>query len=197
MVIELGNTLLSEEIIKKEFVCNLKACKGQCCVQGDAGAPLEESELEELELNYDKIKPYLNDSGRESIAKQGLFTDDVDGEKVTTLVENKECAYAVFDDSGVASCGIEKSWLDGQSSFRKPISCHLYPIRLRKLNDYTALNYDRWPICSDACKLGKELKVPIYKFAKDALIRKFGESYYLELENMAESYASKINHTKK
>lgn len=185
LLISIDNTLVSDEIISEEFVCNISKCKGECCVAGEAGAPLEKDEVTFLEKNYSKIKPFLNKKGIKSIESQGVFVKGLDGDLETPLVEGKECAYTVFSDSGVASCGIEKAHQQGVISFQKPISCHLYPIRVQNYESMTAVNYHSWSICSDACSLGKSLKVPVYVFVKTALIRKFGEKWYSELTEHA------------
>ena len=184
-MISIDNTLVSDQIISEEFVCNISKCKGECCVAGEAGAPLEKDEVTFLEKNYSKIKPFLNKKGIKSIESQGVFVKGLDGDLETPLVEGKECAYTVFSDSGVASCGIEKAHQQGVISFQKPISCHLYPIRVQNYESMTAVNYHSWSICSDACSLGESLKIPIYVFVKTALIRKFGEKWYSELTEHA------------
>jgi len=176
--------LLSEDIFEKNFVCNLNACKGACCWEGDLGAPLEEDELEILANIFDDIKPYLSDEGLYAIEKQGLFQKENE-EYATTLINNGPCAYIYYDDQGIAGCAIEKAWMEGKTDFRKPISCHLYPIRLRYLPDYIALNYDRWDICKAACSQGDALQVPVYKFLKQAIERKFGENFYQKLEDLS------------
>jgi hypothetical protein len=184
-MLAIKGTLVSEELIEKKFVCDLHACKGGCCVKGDYGAPLEEDELPELDKIYDTVKPYLSDEGRRAIEKQGKYLRYEKKEWVTPLINGRECAYTVFE-SGVAKCGIEKAHFDGKIDFRKPVSCHLYPVRINKMkNSVEAVNYDKWSICKPACKLGDQLKVPLYKFLKDSLIRKFGEDWYEELEAAA------------
>jgi len=185
LLISIDNTLVSDQIISEEFVCNISKCKGECCVAGEAGAPLEKDEVTFLEKNYSKIKPFLSQKGIKSIESQGVFVKGLDGDLETPLVEGKECAYTVFSDSGVASCGIEKAYQQGVISFQKPISCHLYPIRVQNYESMTAVNYHSWSICSDACSLGESLKVPVYVFVKTALIRKFGEKWYSELTEHA------------
>ena len=185
LLISIDNTLVSDEIISEEFVCNISKCKGECCVAGEAGAPLEKDEVTFLEKNYSKIKPFLNKKGIKSIESQGVFVKGLDGDLETPLVEDKECAYTVFSDSGVVSCGIEKAYQQGVISFQKPISCHLYPVRVQNYESMTAVNYHSWSICSDACSLGESLKIPIYVFVKTALIRKFGERWYSELTEHA------------
>lgn len=186
-MIQIGKALISEEIIEKEFVCNLSACKGACCVDGDAGAPLDENELQILIDIYPKVKPFLRKEGVQAIEEQGLFTTS-DGEYETTLIDGKDCAYVIFDDNETALCGIEEAYNQGEVNWKKPISCHLYPIRVRDYTEFSAVNYHKWEICDDACSLGKELQVPVYKFVKQALIRRFGEDWYSELEKTADEY---------
>ena len=183
-MIELDGKLLSADIFKKEFVCNLGACKGACCVEGNAGAPLDEEEAKLLDQLYPKFESYLTDAGRAAVQIQGKSVQGI-GELETPLINGKECAYTVFEKDGTASCGIEKAYIDGKIAWKKPISCHLYPIRIAKYTDFEALNYDRWSICSAACSLGEELKVPVYQFLKEPLIRKYGPDFYNELENVA------------
>ncbi|MFC4873660.1 DUF3109 family protein [Negadavirga shengliensis] len=181
-MIIVGNAVLSDDIKEKFFVCDLEKCKGACCVEGDAGAPLSDEETRLLEKAYADIAPYLTDEGREAIRKKGTWEIDMEGEKGTTTVGNNgACAYAIRDRNGVLKCGIEQAYSEGKTAFRKPISCHLYPIRITKYDQYDALNYDRWHICDPACTLGQALGVPLYKFLKDALIRKYGESWYRSL----------------
>jgi len=180
--------LVSEELFDKQFVCDLNACKGVCCVEGDAGAPLSNEEANILEEELDNIRPFLRKEGLEAISKEGVFSIDSDGDMVTPLVEGKECAYVVFEENGLASCGIEKAWKAGKTDFRKPISCHLYPVRAAQVSEYTALNYHKWGICSAACTLGEQLKVPVYVFVKDALVRAYGKPWYDELSVAAEAW---------
>ena len=187
-MLQIGNTLVSLDILDNNFVCDLEKCKGECCVSGDSGAPLEEEETAELEAAWPVVKDYLQEEGRESVATYGLYLRDSDGDLVTPLINgNRECAFTIFEN-GIAKCAIEKAYLEGKISFRKPVSCHLYPIRIQKLTNYDAVNYDRWEICKAACKLGDKLKVPVYKFLKEPLIRKYGEKWYNELEFAADIY---------
>lgn len=185
-MIELGKTLLSDDIKEQFFVCNLEKCKGACCVEGDLGAPLEEDELDILVEIYDKVKPYLSKEGVEAIETQGAYVLDEDKEYSTPTVNGKECAYAIYDDRGILKCAIEQAHIDGKIDYKKPISCHLYPIRVTQYEEFSALNYDRWDICSPACDLGSSLNVPVYKFLKDPLIRKYGEEWYMELVRIIE-----------
>jgi len=184
-MIQIGKTLVSEDVLEKEFVCNISACKGECCVAGDAGAPVLESEITQLNEVYPKIKHLLRKEGVEAIEKQGTYTTSEFGDHETTLVNNKECAFVLFDDKGITSCGIEKAYNDGLVSFKKPISCHLYPVRIQDYAEFSAVNYSSWDICDDACTLGKTLQVPVYKFLKEALINRFGKHWYTELEKVA------------
>jgi len=185
---QLGKTIISEDILDKQFVCNIDACKGECCVAGEAGAPVTEEETAILKSIYPLIKGFLRQVGNDAIEKEGVFTTNPIGDFETTLVNGKECAYAVFDNKGVAGCAIEQAYNQGVVSFQKPISCHLYPIRIQEYKTLTAINYHSWPICNDACTLGKKLKTPTYQFAKTALIRKFGKDWYDELNQVAEEY---------
>lgn len=183
---QLGKTIVSEDIIEKEFVCNLSACKGTCCVQGEAGAPLDEKEVKILEEIYPKVKPFLRKEGIDAIEKQGTSITSDFGELETPLVNDAECAYVIFDDKGTALCAIEEAYNKDLVDWKKPISCHLYPVRVKDYSEFSAINYHKWEICDDACSLGKELQVPVYKFLKEALVRKFGKNWYMELEKVAE-----------
>tara|TARA_B110000003_G_C16619832_1_gene522720 strand:+ start:1240 stop:1821 length:582 start_codon:yes stop_codon:yes gene_type:complete len=188
---QIDDTLISEEIISEEFICNISKCKGQCCVSGSAGAPLEKEETKILEKLYSKISPFLSKKGRMAIKEQGNYVRGFDGDLETPLIENKECAYTVFDKSGVAQCGIEKAYNDGAIKWNKPISCHLYPIRVNKYPTFTAVNYHEWSVCDSACSLGAELKVPVYKFVKNALVRKFGKKWFKKLSLFAKEWRNK------
>ncbi|WP_159800329.1 DUF3109 family protein [Flavobacterium sp. MK4S-17] len=181
---QLGKTIVSEDILEKEFVCNLSACKGACCIDGDAGAPLTKEETLILEEIYPKVKPFLRKEGIAAIEGQGTWVTGTDGDLETPLIDNKDCAYVIFDGK-TALCGIEQAYNQGLVNWKKPVSCHLYPIRVKDFTEFAAVNYDRWDICSDACALGKELEVPVYKFVREALIRRFGQDWYNELEKVA------------
>jgi hypothetical protein len=185
-MILIEDTVISDDIAENFFVCDLGKCKGACCVEGDLGAPLEDVELAILEDIYEDVKPYLSAEGIRAIEAQGKYVKDFEGDYSTTTIDNKECAYAVYDEKGMLKCGIEQANIDGKTDFKKPISCHLYPIRITKYDNYHALNYDRWDICSAACTLGDKLGVPVYKFLKEPLIRAFGEEWFAELEKEVE-----------
>jgi hypothetical protein len=180
---QLGKTIVSEDIIEKDFVCNLSACKGACCINGDAGAPLEKEETTILEEIYPKVKPFLR-----NIEKVGTWVTGKDGELETPLIDGADCAYVIFDKNKTALCAIEEAYNQGEIGWKKPVSCHLYPIRVKDYSEFSAVNYDKWEICDDACTLGKELQVPVYKFVKQGLVRKFGQNWYDELEKVAEKH---------
>lgn len=182
-MIQIGNVLVADDVIAKKFVCDLEKCRGACCVGGDSGAPLEEEELGILEDIYEKVAPFLTDDGKKSIKKYGKYLIDSDGDYVTPLVNGDlECAYTTFEN-GIAKCGIEKAYEAGVVNFKKPISCHLYPIRITKMKTgVDALNYHKWELCKAACTFGKKLDVPVYQFLKNPLIRKYGEKWYEDLE---------------
>lgn len=182
---QIGKTIISEEILEQDFVCNLSACKGACCVDGNAGAPLEDHETEILVDVYSDVKPFLRPEGILAIEKQGAFVKGDDGEWETPLVNHSECAYVAFDEAGIAKCGLEEAYDQGATKWRKPVSCHMYPVRVREYSELVAVNYHKWEICDPACSLGAELKIPIYKFVREALIRKFGAEWYAELEKVA------------
>ncbi len=185
---QLGKTIVSEELIEKDFVCNLNACKGQCCVDGDAGAPLEDQETEILVDIYADVKPFLRPEGIAAIENQGAFVKGADDEWETPLIDGSECAYVIYSESNTAKCGLEEAYNQGITSWKKPVSCHLYPVRVKEYTELTAVNYHKWEICDPACALGDELKMPIYKFVKEALVRKFGQSWYDELETIAKDH---------
>jgi len=184
---QLGKTIVSEDIIKRDFVCNLTACKGACCVDGDAGAPLDNEETKILDAIYPKVKPFLRKESIETIESQGTYITTEEGYLETPLLNGADCAYVIYNEKKVALCAIEEAYNQGEIDWKKPVSCHLYPIRVSEYTEFSAVNYNKWHICDDACTLGKELQVPIYKFVKQALIRKFGEDWYMELEKIAKT----------
>ena len=189
-MIQIEDKIISQEIFDQQFVCDLNACKGACCVEGDSGAPLLKNEAKELEKSYSIIRKYLSADGKEAIKKQGFSVIDSDNDLTTPLINNRECAY-VFNDSGVTKCAIEKAYLEDEISFIKPISCHLYPIRITEYEEFDAVNYESNKICSPACKLGELLKVSVFRFLKEPLIRKYGKSFYTELEVVEKSLQKK------
>lgn len=183
-MIQVDDVILSSELFTTHFVCDLTSCKGACCVEGDAGAPLEFEEIEQLEDHLEEILPFLTAKGKQRIEEQGVFEVDTDGEYVTPLNDGKECAFTTFDDKGIAKCGIEEAYRSGKTNFMKPLSCHLYPIRVSRLGEYDALNYHQWDICKPACDCGIKLKVKVYEFLKQPLITKYGKAWYDQLKEV-------------
>ena len=186
----IGNVLVSLDIFEQKFLCNLEKCKGMCSVEGVAGAPVEKEEAEILARIIPTIKPYLRLEGWQAIEEQGPVVTDHDGELVTPLVKTEECAYAIFED-GIAKCAIERAYFANQVNFRKPISCHLYPIRIKQMDNLEALNYHEWDICRSAVRYGRQEGMPVYRFVREALIRRYGEDWYRELQETANAYYEK------
>ena len=189
----IGNTLVSIDLIERYFVCDLEICKGQCCIDGDAGAPLLNEEKETLDENINAILPLLPPGGKKAIKENGTAYIDNDGDLVTTLVEGCNCAFTVFTSDGTCLCGLEKGYREGKLPFLKPSSCSLYPVRLQKVGDMTDVNLHRWKICKCAEKKGKELGVRAYEFLKEPLIRKFGQEWYDELQHIADEWLRQKN----
>lgn len=185
-MLQIDDKIMSLDVIEKRFVCDLGACKGACCVEGDSGAPLDMDELELIEEVYPIVHPYMREEGIDAVERQGAYTIDSDGDYVTPLINNKECAFVIFED-GVAKCAIEKAYFDKLIDWRKPVSCHLYPIRIKKYKDFDAVNYDKSDICKAAVKSGNDSGVVVYEFVKDALVRKYGEEFYSKLDYAAKN----------
>jgi hypothetical protein len=182
-MLQIDDKVISLDLFEKHFCCNLDKCLGACCVYGDSGAPVEPDEWEQMENDLPAIMPYLTDEGRKVIDKHGAAVIDGDGELVTPLIgDREECAFAYFNEKGVCLCGIEKAWTERKTAFRKPVSCHLYPIRIKQFSELTALNYDRWSVCAPARECGLAEKLPVFRFLREPLIRKFGEEFYNQLE---------------
>jgi len=179
-MIQVEDKIISLDVFEKQFVCDLNACKGACCVEGDSGAPLTVEEEKKLNTIYEKVKPYMREEGISEIEKMGVAVFDSEGELTTPLVNNRECAFVTFEN-GITKCTIEKAYLDDKIEFKKPISCHLFPIRIKEYCDFDAVNYEEFKICEPACKCGSKLEVPVYVFLKEPLIRKYGEAWYKEL----------------
>jgi len=180
-MIAIDDTLISDDLNEVYFTCDLGKCHGACCVEGDAGAPLDEEEIGVLEDIMDKVRPLMTDAGMKVVDESGVFDYDAGGNFVTPLVNDCECAF-VYMDFGVAKCVIEKAYYAGLISFKKPISCHLYPIRITKFQDFEALNYHKWPICDRALVKGRREEVRVYEFLKEPLIRKYGKDWYDKLD---------------
>lgn len=192
VLIAIDNILVSDQVIEEQFVCDLLKCKGGCCEDGDAGAPLEKEEMDHLNKIYELVKPYLTAAGIKEIESRGRYNYDVEFGWVTPTIEGKMCAYGFKDEKGIIKCGIEQAYLDGKTTWKKPVSCHLYPIKTSKTRTNEIVNYEpRETMCRPACIQGKRLKVPAYVFLKEALIRKYGKDFYGALEEVAEKYFEK------
>lgn len=188
-MIEIDGKIISADIITEKFLCDLGKCRGICCVEGNAGAPLEADEERALAEEYAAFKPCMTAEGIAEIERQGLAVVDDDGDLVTPLVGDAECAYSYSAD-GVTLCAIEKAWAEGRTSFRKPVSCHLYPIRVTRFGDGSlGLNYHRWAVCEGARVSGRERGVPMFRMLREAIVRRFGEEFFEALE-AAEKYIS-------
>jgi hypothetical protein len=185
-MLEIGKTLVNLDLINSNFTCNLAVCKGACCVTGDSGAPLEEYEVEKLGAIYPALKPFLSEESVRTIDELGTSVIDIEKDMVTPLNNGKECSYTVFEN-GIARCAIEKAYLEGIIDFRKPISCYLYPVRIRKYREFDAVNYDRWEICRPAIKQGDDLHMPVYHFCKNALSQLYGDAWFNMLETAAKN----------
>jgi hypothetical protein len=192
MIIELGNTLISDEIFTNHFVCHLDKCKGACCIEGDRGAPLENNEIELISRNIDKIKNHMVPEAIELLEKEGFSEGEEIDDPASNCLPNGACIFS-YIENGIIGCAIEKAYSLNEIEFNKPISCHLYPIRLGKVGDKESLNYHEWNICKPACAYGKDLNVPLFSFLKPPLIRKFGETWYNELELVYEEYKNQFH----
>jgi hypothetical protein len=193
-MIAIDNVLVSDEIVNAQFVCDLTRCKGACCVDGDAGAPLQKDELDKINQVYSAVLPYLNNESKKELERQGRYVYDKEYGWVTPTIGSKICVYGIRDKDGIVKCGIEQAYIDGKIKWKKPISCHLFPVITKnsKHSDNVYVNYEpREDNCKAACALGKKLKVPVYVFLKDALIRKFGQKFYDALTATAEHLNNK------
>lgn len=180
-MVQIGDKIVSFDVFEKQFVCDLSACKGACCVEGDAGAPLTDDEVALLPTIYDQVKPYMQEKGKEAVETLGFSVIDGDGDQTTPLIDHKECAFVSFDKEGIAMCTIEQAHNDGKIEFKKPISCHLFPIRIKEYRDFEAVNYEAIDICKPACECGQKLEIPVYRFLKEPLIRRYGLTWYNDL----------------
>ena len=185
-MIQIDDTIISIDCLKEKFCCDLEACQGACCIEGDAGAPVELDEVAEIENALPAVWPMLSASAQAVIDKQGVVYTDEEGDLVTSIVNGRDCVFTCYDEKGCCYCALEKAYREGKTSFYKPVSCHLYPIRLDKIGNCVALNYNRWNICKMAVLKGQQLNLPVYRFLKEPLIRRFGEAWYKELEAAVE-----------
>ena len=185
-MLQIDDTIISLDVIESQFICDLCKCKGQCCVDGESGAPLEKEENDKINEILPIIWDELSVEAQALIEVQGISYKDYDGELVTSIIKGDECVFTYFDEDGVCKCVIDKAYREGRITVPKPISCHLYPIRLQKYPNFTAVNYHKWSVCKPAVELGKREGVELYKFLKEPLIRKFGEKWYNELCTIVE-----------
>lgn len=185
-MIEIGRTIISLDVFEKHFLCDLLKCKGACCIEGDSGAPLTKEEAEIIENDFETFQDYLPKKHIKEIKKQGFSVIDSDGDLVTPLVDNRQCAYSFYDQKGILKCSIEKAFFEGKNAFRKPVSCHLFPIRITEYKRFDAVNYQELDICKPGRKCGISNQLPLYKFLKEPLIRKYGKDWYNDLEIAAE-----------
>jgi hypothetical protein len=183
-MVQIDDKIISLDIFRERFLCDLPKCLGSCCVEGESGAPLEDEETPVLDRIYPKIKHLLSAEAIDVIEKKGTWETDADGDKVTPIIAGRECVYTYFDGEGVCKCAIEKAHEEGLIDFKKPVSCHLYPIRVDKYPNYEALNYHIWPVCNTARELGRQIGLPIYRFLKEPIIRKYGEKFYNEMQEV-------------
>lgn len=186
MMIQIDDVVVSLDVLREKFLCDLSACKGECCIEGDAGAPVEPDEVEKLEAALPAIWDDLSPEARAVIDRQGVVYIDCEGDLVTSIVNDKDCVFTCYDDRGCCCCALEKAFRAGRTRFYKPVSCHLYPVRVSRYGSYRAVDYHRWDVCKAAVLLGSKENVPVYKFLREPLIRKFGEAWYRELELAAE-----------
>lgn len=191
MLVEINDKLVSADLFNEKFVCDLSACKGACCVEGDDGAPLKKEEIEKLESVYETVKPYMTEAGIKSVEANGVYYNDRFNEPVTTLVDKKACAFANFDSDGTAKCGIEQAYRDGKIKWKKPISCELFPVRVKQYKSFTALNYEEIDICKPACACGERLNLKVYQFLKEPLIKAFGDDFFEELKLVDQTIENK------
>lgn len=189
-MIQIRDLIISLSVFEQDFACDVAKCKGKCCEAGDSGAPLEEEEKYLIKKNFPLFKKYMQGAGVNAVESKGFFYLDDEEEWVTTLIDGKECAYT-YKENGIFFCAIEKAWNNQEINFRKPISCHLYPIRTKQFKNFQAVNYDQWNICSPACQNGKEKNIHLLDFLKDALVRKFGDDLYEEIKIAFQSIHSK------
>ncbi len=190
-MIEIQNTIVSDEIFEKAFICDLCKCKGQCCVEGESGAPLTLQEYKEIKEFLPKIWDDLSENAKKIILQEDIAYVDTDGELVTSIINGDECVFTYFDEQGVCKCIIDKAFREGRINVQKPISCHLYPIRLQEYKEFIAVNYHKWSVCNPARRLGNRENVKVYQFLKEPIIRRFGEEYYKEVCEVADLYFSK------
>lgn len=193
MMLQIQDTVVSLDLIEDFFCCDIEQCLGQCCIEGDAGAPVSEDELKQIEEATPLVWNDLTPAGQRVLQEQGAAYYDEEGDLVTSIVEGRDCAFCTYAPGGLCLCALEKAWREGRSKFCKPASCHLYPARLKQFGSITAVNYHRWDICKSARTLGKAKGIRVYEFLKEPLIRHFGKEWYEELDRTAREYLSQKN----
>ena len=187
-MIEIEDKIISDDLFEKKFVCDLQKCKGVCCVEGDSGAPLTKKEILDIDKNISKIKTEMSPTGLSILEKKDFYYVDSDGDQVTSLINEKECVFVVYDQNKIAKCSIESAFRKNKINFNKPISCHLYPIRVKNHENFQAINVDSWHICQPACKCGTELNVPVFKFLKNAIVRSWGLNFFQQLDSVYDQF---------
>lgn len=187
-MLQIQDTLVSLDLVERYFCCDLNACKGECCIEGDAGAPVTEAECREIEKTLPLIEADLLPAAHNAIRNEGVAYIDEEGDLVTTIINGANCAFSCYDANGTCICALEKAYREGRSTFLKPASCHLYPVRLKEYDGFTAVNFHRWKICKSAEVLGRKLGLRAYKFLREPLIARFGQEWYDELCFVADEY---------
>ena len=190
-MLEIGRTIVSLDVLETQFLCDILKCKGACCIEGDSGAPVTTEEAKAIQEVYPEVEPLIKKKHREEISKHGFAVIDLDGDLVTPLVNNRQCVYS-YEEKGILKCAIEKAFLEGKITFRKPVSCHLFPIRITEYKRFDAVNYQKIDICKPGRECGKSEKLPLYVFLKEPLIRKYGEEWYEQLEYAAKNLPIRI-----
>ena len=192
-MIEVEDKIISKDLFKKKFVCDLQQCKGACCVEGDSGAPLTKKEVVDIESNLSIIKEEMSPIGKKVIESKKFYYVDEDKEEVTSLVNGKECVFVFYDQNNIAKCSIESAFRKNKINFNKPVSCHLYPIRVKNYDSFEAINIHNWHICKPACNCGTNLNIPVFKFLKEPIIRTWGEEFYSQLDAINREFFQKDN----
>ena len=190
-MIEVEDKIISKDLFEKKFVCDLQQCKGACCVEGDSGAPLSKKEVDDIESNLSIIKEEMSPIGKKAIESKNFYYVDEDKEEVTSLVSGKECVFVFYDQNNIAKCSIESAYRKNKINFNKPVSCHLYPIRVKNYDSFEAINIHNWHICKPACNCGTNLNIPVFKFLKEPIIRVWGEEFYSQLDAVNREFFQK------
>jgi hypothetical protein len=185
-IVQIDDKLISADVFEKCFACDIAQCAGICCVLGDSGAPLEKKEKRILQREYEHFAACMKPEGRRAVEQQGYAVIDLDGDLVTPLIDGAACAYSNTDAAGTCYCAIERAFLDGKTTFRKPISCYIYPVRIKQVGEFTCLNYDVWSACDSARTKGKEKNIPVFRFLQQPIIARFGQAFYEKMQALSE-----------